>query len=262
MDRKFQINRLIKNIADQLRLEDSRPRPDRGSVGEEVCSEHGESLKLFCETDNQLICVICRDGREHRGHTFKPVKEAQEELRAQLKSVLSGSSRQIIAVVNKRIYEQNKVLSDKRQKIDEVQRKIKAQFEEVIVKLREKEEQAMSRINSKSGLDKIEHRLTEMRRYLDEAAERNTSLHSGLEMNDPLEFIWWWREKGSALCDTSPQCPEVYKPSVRPLQKLENIDYDSFMGCINWDKIKTILEWIIRTVEVTSFINLFRLFRR
>ncbi len=36
-----------------------------------MCSEHEEKLKLFCETDQKLVCVICRDGDKHKGHVFK-----------------------------------------------------------------------------------------------------------------------------------------------------------------------------------------------
>ena len=43
-----------------------------------MCAEHEEKLKLFCETDQQLVCVICRDGEEHDGHKFKPIKEAAQ----------------------------------------------------------------------------------------------------------------------------------------------------------------------------------------
>ncbi|KAK9960805.1 hypothetical protein ABG768_008640, partial [Culter alburnus] len=43
-----------------------------------LCSEHDEKLKLFCETDQKLVCVICRDGDKHKGHVFKPVKEAAQ----------------------------------------------------------------------------------------------------------------------------------------------------------------------------------------
>uniref|UniRef100_A0A4W3GFH9 Nuclear factor 7, brain-like n=1 Tax=Callorhinchus milii TaxID=7868 RepID=A0A4W3GFH9_CALMI len=40
------------------------------------CEEHQEELKLFCETDKKLMCVVCRDAREHRTHSFIPVAEA------------------------------------------------------------------------------------------------------------------------------------------------------------------------------------------
>lgn len=43
-----------------------------------VCPDHDEMLKLFCETDQKLVCLICRDGDKHQGHTFKPVDEAAE----------------------------------------------------------------------------------------------------------------------------------------------------------------------------------------
>uniref|UniRef100_A0A4W3GNF5 Uncharacterized protein n=1 Tax=Callorhinchus milii TaxID=7868 RepID=A0A4W3GNF5_CALMI len=35
------------------------------------CEEHQEELKLFCETDKKLMCVICRDAREHRHHSTR-----------------------------------------------------------------------------------------------------------------------------------------------------------------------------------------------
>ncbi|XP_078272064.1 zinc-binding protein A33-like [Rhinoraja longicauda] len=42
------------------------------------CKKHQEELKLFCETDKILVCVVCRDAREHRDHRFIPVEEAVE----------------------------------------------------------------------------------------------------------------------------------------------------------------------------------------
>ncbi|GCB82727.1 hypothetical protein scyTo_0021710 [Scyliorhinus torazame] len=45
------------------------------------CGEHREELKLFCETDKELICVMCLDGRAgqgHRSHNFMLISEAVE----------------------------------------------------------------------------------------------------------------------------------------------------------------------------------------
>ncbi|KAL4616659.1 zinc-binding protein A33-like [Arapaima gigas] len=41
------------------------------------CSDHDEKMKLFCETDRQLVCIICRDDEKRPGHEFKPIKEAE-----------------------------------------------------------------------------------------------------------------------------------------------------------------------------------------
>uniref|UniRef100_A0A4W3IE79 Uncharacterized protein n=1 Tax=Callorhinchus milii TaxID=7868 RepID=A0A4W3IE79_CALMI len=40
------------------------------------CEEHQEELKLFCEMDKKLICLICRDAQKHRNHHFMPIQEA------------------------------------------------------------------------------------------------------------------------------------------------------------------------------------------
>ncbi|XP_062341478.1 zinc-binding protein A33-like [Osmerus eperlanus] len=247
-DRNFQINRLIKNIADQLRLEENKK--GRGGVErEDVCPEHGESLKLFCETDDQLICHICRDGREHRGHTFIPLKEAQEDLRGKLVSVIFGSSEKDIDKASKAIHDQEQVLSDQRHRCDDIQSKIKAQFEEVIAKLREKEEKAMREIEFNRCPAEMGEHLTKLERYLATARERKNTLQSGLEITDPREFLRWWREEGSALYNTSPKWPQVHRSKICSLTKQDDIDYDNMMGCILWENIDKILRWHLSTVK-------------
>lgn len=49
--------------------------PKRQEAPELLCPLHEERLKLFCEADQQLVCVVCRDGTSHEGHKFKPVEE-------------------------------------------------------------------------------------------------------------------------------------------------------------------------------------------
>uniref|UniRef100_A0A4W5R0Z5 C2H2-type domain-containing protein n=1 Tax=Hucho hucho TaxID=62062 RepID=A0A4W5R0Z5_9TELE len=90
--RNFQINRLIRNVAYQLKLAEDpkRPKatPERGNGREDECCEHGEALKLPCETDSNLISGICRDGRDDRGHTFQPIREAHKDLKKEVASYL------------------------------------------------------------------------------------------------------------------------------------------------------------------------------
>ncbi len=48
----------------------------RLSGSEEICSLHGEKLKLFCLEDKQPVCVECRDSEKHVNHTIRPISEA------------------------------------------------------------------------------------------------------------------------------------------------------------------------------------------
>ncbi|XP_035534717.1 zinc-binding protein A33-like [Morone saxatilis] len=75
-------NLALKNLSDTLRQGRSQ-RANSGS--KEMCSLHTEKLKLFCEDDQQLICVICRDAQKHKKHNCIPINEAAEAHRTQLK---------------------------------------------------------------------------------------------------------------------------------------------------------------------------------
>lgn len=84
-------SRLLRNMTSTVREHLAEQKSDRSTSKEGtqtlnspemeqmlMCSEHDEKLKLFCETDQKLVCVICRDGDKHKGHVFKPVKEAAQ----------------------------------------------------------------------------------------------------------------------------------------------------------------------------------------
>ncbi|XP_044025478.1 zinc-binding protein A33-like isoform X2 [Siniperca chuatsi] len=75
-------NLALRNLSDTFRRERSQ-RSYSGS--KEFCSLHSEKLKLFCENDQQLICVICRDAQKHKKHNCVPLSEAAEAHRAKLK---------------------------------------------------------------------------------------------------------------------------------------------------------------------------------
>ena len=67
------LNLHLKNLCETFVQE----RSQRASAGSEVlCSLHSEKLKLFCLEDKQPVCLVCRDSRKHKNHSFSPVDEA------------------------------------------------------------------------------------------------------------------------------------------------------------------------------------------
>ncbi|CAM4664538.1 unnamed protein product, partial [Caretta caretta] len=42
------------------------------------CKVHQEPFKLFCNQDQMLICVICRESQAHRTHRVVPTEEAAQ----------------------------------------------------------------------------------------------------------------------------------------------------------------------------------------
>lgn len=73
-------NLALRNLSDHLRQERSRA----ASGSQELCSLHGEKLRLFCQDDQQLICVVCRDAKQHKKHNCVPINEAAEEHRVSI----------------------------------------------------------------------------------------------------------------------------------------------------------------------------------
>lgn len=77
-------NRVLRNMVDAVR-EHLSEQQALGALGADggtavrvfeepeklVCSDHQEKLKLFCETDQKLVCLICRDGEKHQGHKWR-----------------------------------------------------------------------------------------------------------------------------------------------------------------------------------------------
>ncbi|XP_067413598.1 zinc finger protein RFP-like isoform X2 [Emydura macquarii macquarii] len=53
---------------------------------EDLCKEHQEGFKLFCNQDQILICVICRESQAHRAHTVVPIEEAAQVYKEKIKS--------------------------------------------------------------------------------------------------------------------------------------------------------------------------------
>ncbi|XP_027858538.1 zinc-binding protein A33-like [Xiphophorus couchianus] len=58
------------------------------NVSESLCSLHSEKLKLFCLDHLEPICSICRDSKKHTDHRFRPIDEAAQQHRENLKTSL------------------------------------------------------------------------------------------------------------------------------------------------------------------------------
>ncbi|KAK6315858.1 zinc-binding protein A33 [Coregonus clupeaformis] len=54
------------------------------------CGRHREELKLYCEDDQELVCLVCGLSQEHRNHTMVCVQEAQQRYRASLNSSMDS----------------------------------------------------------------------------------------------------------------------------------------------------------------------------
>ncbi|KAL8213176.1 UNVERIFIED_CONTAM: hypothetical protein K2H54_061121 [Gekko kuhli] len=78
--RNLRPNRQLANIVEitrKLSLEGGEGRQE--GARERICEKHRKPLKLFCRTDEILICGACKRTKKHKCHEVTPAEEASRE---------------------------------------------------------------------------------------------------------------------------------------------------------------------------------------
>ncbi|XP_053740964.1 E3 ubiquitin-protein ligase TRIM69 [Synchiropus splendidus] len=96
----YRPNRIVANIVESYchGLEESGGgcRMSESNLVEKVptyvprCSRHREELKLYCEEDQELVCLVCGVSQEHRSHTMVCVQEAEQKYRVSLNTSMDS----------------------------------------------------------------------------------------------------------------------------------------------------------------------------
>lgn len=87
----YRPNRIVANIVESyckgLGEGSQPPCPAEAEAADKVpaqvprCSRHTEELKLYCEEDQELVCLVCGLSQDHRSHTMMCVQEAEKKYR-------------------------------------------------------------------------------------------------------------------------------------------------------------------------------------
>ncbi|XP_041672124.1 E3 ubiquitin-protein ligase TRIM39-like [Cheilinus undulatus] len=78
-------NLALKNLCESFSLELSLEE----KATEALCSLHSEKLKFFCLNHKEALCVVCRDSKAHANHRFRPIDEAADDYREELRKYLN-----------------------------------------------------------------------------------------------------------------------------------------------------------------------------
>ncbi|XP_067865670.1 E3 ubiquitin-protein ligase TRIM39-like isoform X2 [Heterodontus francisci] len=90
--RKVMSARTLGNVVEKVRLQQEKVTQ---RVEEIYCEEHEEKLKLFCEEEQQAICVVCGMSRAHKTHSVIPIKEAAQIYKEKLEKALGFLQKQM-----------------------------------------------------------------------------------------------------------------------------------------------------------------------
>ncbi|GCC18649.1 hypothetical protein chiPu_0020854 [Chiloscyllium punctatum] len=195
----LKLNRALANLADRLRnLKPARERaPWAEAPGGEpgfglYCSEHREELKLFCETDRQLICVMCLDGRgghSHKFHDFMLIHEAVIKYKERLKTSLDNLRQKIIILEAK--LKEKQGISEIGEKSASLQNLISSEFAKMHQFLNRREESLIRELkdheDNLSGM--MEKNLQEIKSHLDSVQRKLSRLHTKMDQRASVHFL-------------------------------------------------------------------------
>ncbi|XP_030641373.1 E3 ubiquitin-protein ligase TRIM17-like [Chanos chanos] len=202
-------SRLLRNITEAMRKHLTVQKSEANSedvaislrvqevLNELMCPEHNEKLRLFCETDQVLICVICRDGEKHRGHIFKPANEAapikKDSVRDAL-DFLSRDNRELVVLTQRQSDEIDKT----KEKSGLIATQISSQFEEMYQFLRKRKEEVEKLVKSeeKKALEIMQKKQCLIQRRMMAGTELEVLIQSAVDIPEPDKFLQWWSEKG------------------------------------------------------------------
>lgn len=153
----WQLASLVENI-ERLKVDGGR---QPGEAAQEqadarLCERHREKLHYFCEDDGKLLCVMCRESREHRPHSAVLVEKAAQPHREKILNHLSILRRDRDKIQGFQAKGEADILAALK-KLQDQRQCIVAEFEQGHQFLREREQHLLGQ------LAKLEQELTESR---------------------------------------------------------------------------------------------------
>ncbi|XP_041935226.1 nuclear factor 7, brain-like isoform X2 [Alosa sapidissima] len=181
---------------------------------DDVCSLHGEKLKLFCYEENQPICVICYDSEQHKKHKCSPIQEAAQDLKIKLRTGIEVLEESLL-VLNKAKEDNEKVTNMVKTHVQTVEQEVRQEFRKFyqflqteeakwITFLQEMEKQKCSGVEK--NLAKLHQKITRLSDTIQvmkqEIEEENSAFLKNYSMNNE-------RIKNSAV-EPIRKVPEVH----------------------------------------------------
>ncbi|XP_029442543.1 E3 ubiquitin-protein ligase TRIM41-like isoform X1 [Rhinatrema bivittatum] len=176
--RNLRTNRKLANVTEMVKkLSQSSVRQKE----ENLCEEHEETLKLFCEEDQRPICVICRESRDHRSHTVTPIQEAVQEYKIQIQIHLEPLRKELEDLLKLKSSEERKA-EELRSQTGIKRRRIESDFEEIqrflteekrilLSSLEEEEKEILQRIGE--NVTRLEEQTSSIKLLISEIEEKS-----------------------------------------------------------------------------------------
>uniref|UniRef100_A0A8C2D5A7 Uncharacterized protein n=1 Tax=Cyprinus carpio TaxID=7962 RepID=A0A8C2D5A7_CYPCA len=163
-----------------------KERNEKRSAGSEICSLHGEKLKLVCLENKQPACSVCRDTQKYAIHqTFRPIKKDVPAYKEELNTALKSLQEKLKHGENlKREFEKTFQLIKSQAEYTEHQ--IKEQFKKLRQFLRDEEASTIIALREEEDQkkQKMKQKLEDVNRHISALSHTIKDLEETMKAND------------------------------------------------------------------------------
>ncbi|KAL0968843.1 hypothetical protein UPYG_G00272610 [Umbra pygmaea] len=210
---------------------------------EELCHLHNEKLKLFCQRDEDPICLVCQVSKEHKTHDCCTIEEAAMEKRMEFIGKLDSLETHL-KVFNKTKEDWKETKRFIKSQADQIEQQMKSEFQKMhqflwdeektrVAELRQEQETKVQVMFEK--LENLEEKISDLKETISEV-ERT------IREND-MQLLQGYKEGKSRAKE-----PQREQQCVRDVL----IDAAKHLGSLKftlWKKMSDIVQWVPITLD-------------
>ncbi|XP_051742883.1 E3 ubiquitin-protein ligase TRIM35-like [Ctenopharyngodon idella] len=220
-------NLSLRNTCESyLREQSTRKERDGG----QECQIHGEKIELFCQTDEQAICVTCKKN-EHRFHKTQTLQQAVRQRKEKLKAALRPAEKSLWSLQNGAAQDA-KISNYNQSQVQQTERRIREEFKKIHRFLKKEEESRIAALNEeeKEKRGKMEKKTKSKIRSL---SDRLREVEEGMK-DDDVTFLQNYNDIMNRAKYTLPDAEMNSELLIDVSKHLGNLKYQV------WEKMKDV----------------------
>ncbi|XP_073327902.1 zinc-binding protein A33-like [Pagrus major] len=230
------INLALKIAADTFQVR-------RTNRNEETCCLHNEKLKIFCQNDEELICLVCQTSKQHRVHECCPVEEAAEQKKKEITAMLEAL-RKKLRLLNKTKEQWEETKTHIQTQAYQSEKAIKEEFEKLHMFLFEEENMRLKVLKQEEEIKKqvMCEKLRTIQEQIETMSSTISDIETALTVRDLLFLKDYKQTKKRAKCTIQqPEC--IRDILINTAKHVRSLKYGV------WKKMANIVKYVPITLD-------------